>query len=92
MEYFHSIYLAFLFLIYSEKAIAKAKELGVTPDFMYCMRLLEETGVVVVPGSGFGQKPGTYHFRTTILPPEDMMEEFMIALTTFHNKFMAEFE
>lgn len=29
----------------------------------YCMKLLEETGLCVVPGSGFGQKEGTYHFR-----------------------------
>ena len=25
--------------------------------------LLEETGICLVPGSGFGQKDGTYHFR-----------------------------
>jgi len=30
---------------------------------MYCCQLLEETGICVVPGSGFGQKDGTYHFR-----------------------------
>lgn len=29
----------------------------------YCMKLLEETGICVVPGSGFGQREGTYHFR-----------------------------
>lgn len=58
---------------------------------MYCMMLLEETGVVVVPGSGFGQVEGTHHFRTTILPPEDMMEEVMEAITAFNAKFMAKF-
>jgi alanine transaminase len=83
---------AFPSIFLPEKAVAKAKELGVTPDFMYCMQLLEETGVVVVPGSGFGQKEGTFHFRTTILPPEEMMDEFMVALTAFHTKFMAEFK
>jgi alanine transaminase len=89
-----TIYILFLVLYFYflEKAVAKANELGVTPDFMYCMRLLEETGVVVVPGSGFGQKEGTHHFRTTILPPEEMMDEFMVALTAFHNKFMAEYK
>ena len=40
-------------------------------DEEYCMALLEETGVCVVPGTGFGQVPGTAHFRTTILPPTD---------------------
>ncbi|XP_050843674.1 alanine aminotransferase 2, partial [Serinus canaria] len=34
-----------------------------SPDMFFCMRLLEETGICVVPGSGFGQKEGTYHFR-----------------------------
>lgn len=27
-------------------------------DFFYCLRLLETTGVTVVPGSGFGQARG----------------------------------
>lgn len=46
-----------------QKAIEKAKSLGQEADFFYVKQLLEETGVCVVPGSGFGQKPGTYHFR-----------------------------
>jgi len=29
----------------------------------YCMKLLEEEGICLVPGSGFGQKEGTFHFR-----------------------------
>ena len=33
------------------------------PDAMYCFQLLEETGICVVPGSGFGQREGTHHFR-----------------------------
>ena len=58
---------------------------------MYCMLLLEETGVVVVPGSGFGQAEGTHHFRTTILPQEELMDEVMEKITTFNERFMAEF-
>jgi len=38
-----------------EKFIAEAKVAGMSPDAMYCLRLLEATGIVVVPGSGFGQ-------------------------------------
>jgi len=37
---------------------------GMEPDAMYCYQLLEETGICVVPGSGFGQREGTYHFRS----------------------------
>jgi len=36
---------------------------GLAPDAFYCYQLLEETGICVVPGSGFGQREGTYHFR-----------------------------
>uniref|UniRef100_A0A672PMQ9 alanine transaminase n=1 Tax=Sinocyclocheilus grahami TaxID=75366 RepID=A0A672PMQ9_SINGR len=45
------------------KAILEAKEKGQVPDMFYCMKLLEETGICLVPGSGFGQRDGTYHFR-----------------------------
>jgi alanine transaminase len=48
------------------------------------MSLLEETGICVVPGSGFGQLPGTLHFRTTFLPPRDEMKEFVTNLRKFH--------
>ncbi|EJW73479.1 hypothetical protein WUBG_15616, partial [Wuchereria bancrofti] len=46
-----------------QKAIDKAKSLNQEADFFYAMELLENSGICVVPGSGFGQKPGTYHFR-----------------------------
>lgn len=36
---------------------------GKAPDFLYAYELLEEKGLCVVPGSGFGQREGTYHFR-----------------------------
>jgi len=52
------------------KAVAAAEAKGLAPDAHYALALLEETGVVVVPGSGFGQANGTHHVRTTFLPPE----------------------
>uniref|UniRef100_A0A3Q3X0E3 alanine transaminase n=1 Tax=Mola mola TaxID=94237 RepID=A0A3Q3X0E3_MOLML len=48
-----------------EKAIKEATDKGQQPDMFYCMKMLEETGICLVPGSGFGQKDGTYHFRYT---------------------------
>ena len=56
-------------------------------DFDYCMSLLEETGICVVPGSGFGQLPGTLHFRTTFLPPRDEIEELVVKMKDFHKKY-----
>ncbi|KAI5246016.1 PLP-dependent transferase [Aureobasidium subglaciale] len=71
------------------KAIEKAKQEGRRPDEYYCMRLLDATGVCVVAGSGFGQKEGTLHFRTTFLAPGT---EWVGRITKFHKEFMAEFK
>jgi aspartate/methionine/tyrosine aminotransferase len=59
---------------------------GVT-DFEYCMALLEETGICVVDGSGFGQAAGTWHLRTTILPPLERIEEVVRRMGEFHARF-----
>jgi aspartate/methionine/tyrosine aminotransferase len=56
-------------------------------DQDYCMALLEKTGICVVPGSGFGQLPGTAHFRTTILPPTDQIREVVKAIGEFQASF-----
>jgi aspartate/methionine/tyrosine aminotransferase len=61
-------------------------------DDAYCMALLEETGICVVPGSGFGQVPGTLHFRTTFLPPLEEIEEFVRKLKTFHLGYVGALE
>ena len=73
------------------KAIEAAKADGKSPDAFYCFALLEETGLCVVPGSGFGQKPGTFHFRMTILPPFDVIEKNMGLFKDFHSKFMEKY-
>lgn len=39
----------------SQKAIKAAEAENVAPDGFYARRLLQETGIVVVPGSGFRQ-------------------------------------
>ncbi|CAK0878723.1 unnamed protein product [Prorocentrum cordatum] len=52
------------------KAIEDAEAKGLAPDLMYCLSLLEATGIVTVPGTGFGQRPGQWHFRITFLPEE----------------------
>lgn len=57
-------------------------------DEQYCLDLLEETGICVVPGSGFGQQPGTFHFRTTFLPPQEEIEELVKKLKNFHEKYI----
>ncbi len=56
-------------------------------DFDYAMALLEQTGICVVPGSGFGQAEGTAHFRTTILPPTEKIKKVVDALGEFHRNY-----
>ena len=70
-----------------QKATEAAKKEGRGPDEFYCMKLLDATGVCVVPGSGFGQKEGTLHFRTTFLAPGT---DWVSRITEFHKKFMDE--
>ena len=52
-------------------------------------QLIKETGVVVVPGSGFGQKPGTKHFRVVFLPPEEVLQEAYTNIARFYEKYAA---
>jgi aspartate/methionine/tyrosine aminotransferase len=56
-------------------------------DEEYCMALLEQTGICVVPGTGFGQVPGTAHFRTTILPPTEKIASVVERLAAFHRDY-----
>ena len=56
-------------------------------DEEYCMALLEATGICVVPGSGFGQIPGTAHFRTTILPPTERIKDVVRMFAEFHASY-----
>ena len=55
-------------LMHQIQVIEAAGAAGQAPDVFYAFNLLEATGICVIPGSGFGQYPDTYHFRTTILP------------------------
>eukprot|EP00071_Canis_lupus_P048667 XP_022282224.1 alanine aminotransferase 1 [Canis lupus familiaris] len=73
------------------RAVQRAQELSLAPDMFFCMRLLEETGICVVPGSGFGQREGTYHFRMTILPPMEKLRPLLEKLSQFHAKFTREY-
>lgn len=74
-----------------KKAVEAAQAKGLAADAFYCFNLLEETGMCVVPGSGFGQKEGTWHFRTTILPPVEQLSEMLSRFGDFHSKFLKKY-
>ena len=43
---------------------------------------------VEVPGSTFGQKEGTYHFRISFLPPAEELEDMVKRIDKFHGNFI----
>ena len=52
-------------------------------DMTFVTDLLKQKHVLVVHGSGFGQKPGTRHIRIVFLPPEHVLSEACAKMTTF---------
>ena len=62
------------------------------PDSKWVTELIKETGVVVVPGSGFGQKPGTQHFRVVFLPQDEVLEKAYKSIASFMGKFLDKHE
>jgi len=67
----------------------KAISYATPADQIYCLEMVERTGIVTVPGSGFGQKPGTFHFRMTILPDEDTLEKVLDDIEKFQKEHPA---
>ncbi|XP_047225203.1 alanine aminotransferase 2-like isoform X1 [Girardinichthys multiradiatus] len=82
---------AFPRLFLPPKATKRAEEAGMQPDTFYCLRLLEEAGVLLSPGTDYGQKEGTYHIRFCIMTSLEIMEELLRRLSIFHKRFMKEF-
>jgi aspartate/methionine/tyrosine aminotransferase len=52
-------------------------------DEEFVTELLNETGVLVVHGSGFDPEYGKDHFRAVFLPEEAMLAEAFDAIETF---------
>ncbi|WFD43564.1 alanine transaminase [Malassezia psittaci] len=77
----------------SKKAWDQAKADNKKVDELYCLELLDKTGICVVPGAGFGEEPvqledGSCHayFRTTMLAKAT--DEFVDRFVDFHKGFM----
>ena len=60
-------------------------------DNHFVAELIKETGVVVVPGTGFGQVPGTQHFRVVFLPNEQILERAYNSIGDFYHKYLERF-
>jgi alanine-synthesizing transaminase len=55
----------------------------VEDDKSFVKELILETGVVVVPGSGFGQKPNSRHFRIVTLPEDAILKRAFERIADF---------
>ena len=77
---------AFPQIKFSNKAVEAAQ--GQAPDLFYCLEVLKNTGIALVPGSGFKQRPGTHHFRiTTLILPEQELQNKLEDLKKFNDSF-----
>ncbi|MFC1557662.1 aminotransferase class I/II-fold pyridoxal phosphate-dependent enzyme [candidate division KSB1 bacterium] len=56
-------------------------------DIEFVHRLIDETGVITMHGSGFGQKPGTHHFRVVFLAQESTLKTAYERIADFTQQF-----
>lgn len=75
------------------QAVQAARKTGEKPDIWYCMKLLQATGVCVVPGSGFGmgernENERAVWFRVTFLAQG---EDWIRRIEDFQKRFMEEY-
>ncbi|EJU01616.1 transaminase [Dacryopinax primogenitus] len=68
------------------RAVEEAKKHKQEADEYYAECLLDQTGICVTPGSGFGQKEGEAHIRLTVLCPG--VDEYVGRIERFHRAFM----
>lgn len=57
-------------------------------DSKFVTELIRETGVVIVPGSGFGQVPSTQHFRVVFLPNEQILTKAYNNIAAFYAAYL----
>ena len=74
-------------LVKPEGAFYAFPSIEVENDTHFVAELIRSTGVVVVPGLGFGQKPYTSHFRIVILPPEEILKTAFELIGDFYEKY-----
>ncbi|MDX9790624.1 MAG: aminotransferase class I/II-fold pyridoxal phosphate-dependent enzyme, partial [Candidatus Kapabacteria bacterium] len=74
-------------LVKPEGAFYAFPSIDVDDDSKFCAELIRSTGVIVVPGSGFGQKPGSNHFRIVTLPQEEVLRKAFALIAEFYSDY-----
>jgi aspartate/methionine/tyrosine aminotransferase len=82
---------AFPEVVLPKAYINHAKKLGKPADTLYCIEVLKELGVIMVPGNGFGQRKNSYHYRLTILPEEKDLVGMLGGLEKFQEDLYAKY-
>ena len=67
----------------------KAISLATPADQVYCLEMLNRTGVLTIPGSCFGQRPGLFHFRMSLVQEEATFVEAVKLIVQFHSEHPA---
>lgn len=73
------------------RAAEEAKEVGLTPSEFYCKCLLEETGIVVVPGSAFMNITGRQYIRMSLLGETEHFIEVLDRFVSFNDDWVAKY-
>jgi aspartate/methionine/tyrosine aminotransferase len=63
--------------------MVKADRLGQSTDEQFVLKMLEETGVLAVHGSGFGCDPGAGYFRLVYLANEELLNTAFTNIRSF---------
>jgi len=78
-------------LVKPQGAFYAFPSIKVKDDAHFTSELIKNTGVVVVPGSGFGQVPGSAHFRIVILPQEEILEKAFQLIAEFYEDYKTKY-
>lgn len=73
-----------------DKAVKMAQTQGLEPDVFFCRQLLDKTGIILAPGSDFGQAEGTHHIRITLFEPLEKLNTVLTSIKDFHKTFLQE--
>ncbi|XP_068094298.1 alanine aminotransferase 2-like [Hyperolius riggenbachi] len=74
-----------------DTAITLAQDQGVAPDALFCHLLLEDTGIILLDGTSFGQAAGTYHVRLSLIHPPQELKSTLQKIVEFHARFVQEY-
>ena len=84
---------AFPKLHFPKRALQEAHDLGQAPDSLFCIDMLNKTGIMTVPGSGFGQAHDSWHFRlTNLISDSKEMSDSLDRIETFTNEYFAKYQ